>query len=117
MDAVIYYNPGCGTCRKTLELLEKNGVKPRVVEYLTHPPSEKELDAILNRLNLPPQGLARMKEPVYAEKVAGRSLTRAQWLKLFHENPVLIERPVVVIGDRAVIARPPEKALDLIQPK
>ena len=84
------------------------------MEYLKTPPSEQELDGLLTKLDLPPEGLARKKEPLYAEKAEGRSLTRAQWLKLYHEHPVLIERPVVVIGDRAVIARPPEKVMDIL---
>ena len=61
-----------------------------------------------------PGKLARKKEPVYAEKAEGHHLTRAQWLTLFHEHPILIERPVVVIGDRAIIARPPKKVLDIL---
>ena len=113
-DAVIYYNPKCGTCQKTLALLKEHGIEPRVVEYLKTPPSEAELDLVLRKLKLPPEALARQKEPVYAEKVQGRTLTRAQWLKLFHENPVLIERPVVVLGDRAIIARPPEKLKEIL---
>ncbi len=113
-DTVIYYNPKCGTCQKVLAILEAKKLNPRKVDYLRAPPSERELDEILKKLNLPPEALARQKEPVYAEKVAGRSLSRAQWLKLFHENPVLIERPVVVIGDRAIIARPPEKVHDIL---
>ena len=113
-DAVIYYNPKCGTCQKVLAILEEKKLNPRKVEYLKTPPSERELDEMLKKLDLPPEGLARQKEPVYAEKAAGRSLTRAQWLKLFHENPVLIERPVVVIGNRAIIARPPEKVYEIL---
>jgi len=113
-DTVIYYNPRCGTCQKVLAILEARKLHPRRVEYLKTPPTEQELDDLLQKLNLPPEGLARKKEAVYAEKVAGRTLSRAQWLKLFHENPVLIERPVVVIGNRAVIARPPEKVHEIL---
>src|SRR5690348_5145965 len=113
-ETVIYFNPKCGTCHKALAILEEKKLQPRKVEYLKTPPSEKELDEILKKLNLPPEALARKKESVYAEKVGDRSLTRAQWLTLFHENPILIERPVVVIGERAVIARPPEKIHDLL---
>jgi arsenate reductase len=113
-EPVIYYNPHCGTCRKTLELLKSKNINPRVVEYLKTPPSVSELDAILKKLNMPPEGLARKKEPVYAEKAEGKNLSRAQWLQLLHENPVLIERPVVVLGDRAIVARPPERVMDIL---
>jgi arsenate reductase len=113
-DATIYYNPRCGTCVKTLALLKEKGYTPRIVDYLKTPPSENELDDILKKLKCPPEALAREKEPVFEEKAKGRTLTRTQWLKLFHENPVLIQRPVVVIGPRAVIARPPEKLLEIL---
>lgn len=112
--AVIYFNPKCGTCHKTLALLEKHAYQVEKIEYLKTPPSEKELDAILKKLNVEPVELARKKEAVYAEKADGRSLSRSQWLKLFHDHPVLIERPVVVIGDRAIIARPPERVLEIL---
>src|SRR5579864_6310083 len=108
-EATIYFNPKCGTCQKTLALLEEKKFSVRKVEYLKTPPSEQELDDLLKKLKLEPEGLARKKEPVYAEKAEGRTLSRAQWLTLFHKPPVLIERPVVVVGNRAIIARPPEK--------
>jgi len=107
-DALVYYNPRCGTCLKVKALLEKKGYRLRLIEYLKTPPSLQELDDLLKKLKIGPEGLVRKKEPIYQEKIAGRNLTRAQWLDLFHKNPVLIERPIVVIGTRAVIARPPE---------
>jgi arsenate reductase len=113
-DTVIYYNPKCGTCQKVLAILKEKKLNPRVVEYLKTPPSERELDDILKKLDIPPEALAREKEPVYAEKIEGKTLTRAQWLKIFHENPVLIQRPVVVIGPKAIIARPPEKVHEIL---
>src|SRR5256885_5899960 len=108
-DVVIYYNPQCGTCQKVLGILESKKLHPKKIEYLKTPPSVDELDAILRKLKLPPEGLVRRKEALYAEKVAGRTFSRDQWLELLHTHPVLIERPVVVIGNRAIIARPPEK--------
>lgn len=110
----IYYNPKCGTCRNTLEILNKKGVKPRIVEYLKNAPSTTEIDAILKKLNMPPSDMVRVKEPIYAElKLGNATLSRAEWLKIIHENPVLIQRPIVVKDNQAVIARPPEKVLDL----
>jgi arsenate reductase (glutaredoxin) len=113
-EAIIYYNPRCGTCQKVLAILEAKKFKVKRIEYLNTPPTVDELDAILQKLNLPPEGLARRKEDVYAEKVEGRTLSRDQWLELFHRHPVLIERPVVVIGDKAIIARPPEKVHEIL---
>jgi arsenate reductase len=112
--ATIYFNAKCGTCHKTLALLEEKGFEAAKIDYLKNPPSEAELDDLLKKLNVEPEQLARKKEPVYKVKTEGKSLTRAQWLTLFHENPILIERPVVVIGQRAVIARPPEKLLEIL---
>jgi arsenate reductase len=106
-DVTIYYNPHCGTCRTVKEILEKKGHTPRLIEYLKTPPSVAELDALLKKLKVGPEDLVRKKEPFYKEKLAGRTLSRAEWLAIFHENPVLIERPVVVMGSRAVVARPP----------
>ena len=113
-DVVIYYNPKCGTCQKVLAILEAKKLHPKKVEYLKTPPTVDELDAILRKLNLPPEGLVRKKEPLYAEKIAGRSFSRDKWLELFRTHPILMERPVVVIGDRAIIARPPEKVHDIL---
>ena len=106
-DVTVYYNPHCGTCRTVKEILEKKGHRLTLIEYLKTPPSVPEIDGLLKKLNLEPEGLVRKKEPFYKENLAERRLSRAEWLKVFHENPVLIERPVVVMGSKAVIARPP----------
>jgi arsenate reductase (glutaredoxin) len=113
MIATLYHKPACGTCQRVLKALQDKGVEITPVEYLKTPPSPDELDAILQKLKMEPEDLVRKKEPLYQEKFAGKTLTRAQWLKALHENPVLIERPIVVIGNRAVIARPPERLAEL----
>lgn len=106
----IYYNPRCGTCRLTMEILKFKGVKPRIVEYLKDVPSVEELDDLLKKLKMEPSELARAKEPLYQEMdLATAKKSRAEWLKLLHDNPILIQRPVVVKDNKAVIARPPEK--------
>jgi arsenate reductase (glutaredoxin) len=107
MDMTILYNPKCGTCQKVRAAVEAKGYKPRLIEYLKTPPSVQELDAICKKLGLEPQAIAREKEPIY-EATAARCKTRQDWLKALHDNPVLIQRPIVVLGDRAIIARPPE---------
>ncbi len=113
-EVTIYYNPKCGTCQKAKAIAEAKGYSVRTIEYLKSAPSEQEIDGLLKKLGMEPQDLARQKEPVYQEKAAGKALTRAQWLTLLHENPVLIERPVIVKGDRAIVARPAEKAEDFL---
>jgi arsenate reductase len=90
-------------------------MQPRLVEYLENPPSESEIDSVLKKLGMTPEALARQKEPVYQQKAEGRALSRADWLRLFHENPELIERPILVMGDQAWVVRPAEQ-LDEILP-
>ena len=110
----IYYNPKCGTCRKVLAALEEKGVKPLVVEYLKNPPTTEELDGVLKKAGLEPEQVARKKEGRYSQlKLAERKLSRAEWLKILVDNPILIERPLVVKGGKAILARPPEKLEEL----
>ena len=110
----IYYNPHCGTCRKTRERLEARGIKPRIVEYLKTPPTAAELDAILKKMGAGPEAITRMQESVIEEKkLRFEGISRKDWVALLAENPILIQRPIVVHGERAVVARPPE-AVDLL---
>lgn len=115
MAVTIYHNPRCSKSRETLALLEKKGVKPRVVEYLKEPPSAKELDAILTKLKLEPRDLMRQKEAPFADlKLDNPKLTRAQLIKAMVENPVLIERPIVLSGAKAALGRPPEDVAKIL---
>jgi arsenate reductase (glutaredoxin) len=98
-----------------MKALQDKGAEITAIEYLKTPPSETELDALLKKLKMEPEELVRKKEPLYEEKYAGKSLSRAQWLKILHQNPILIERPVVVMEERAVVARPPERLAELFK--
>lgn len=113
-SAILYYKPTCGTCQRVKAALEEKGISFAAIEYLKTPPSEAELDEILKKLKMEPQELVRQKEPLYLETFAGKTLTRAQWLKILHNNPVLIERPIVVMGNKAVVARPPERLQEIL---
>ena len=110
----IYHNPNCSKSRGTLALLRARGIEPRVVEYLKTPPSVAELRSIVGHLGIEPEQLVRKGEEIYQAKYAGRTLTDDQWIVAMVENPVLIERPIVVSGARAAIGRPPENVLPLI---
>ena len=115
MPIVVYHNPRCSKSRRVLELLERRGVEPRVIEYLKTPPSAQELDALLEKLGMEPRALLRTSEAAYAEAgLADESLTRAQLLAAMALHPIVIERPIVVNGARAVVGRPPELALELL---
>lgn len=115
MAVVIYHNPRCSKSRETLALLEGKGVKPKIVEYLKEPPSAAELKAILKKLGLTPRELMRRKESPYAAlKLDNPKLSDDALIKAMVENPVLIERPIVVNGAKAALGRPPEDALKIL---
>jgi arsenate reductase len=109
----IYHNPRCGKSRAALALLRERGIEPRIVEYLKTPPSVAELKAILKKLAMKPEALVRKGEEGY-QALRGKALTDAQWIEAMVADPILIERPIVIKGERAVVGRPPEKVLELL---
>lgn len=110
----IYHNPRCSKCRATLALIEERGYNAEVVEYLKTPPTREELRTLLHKLGRQPIDIVRKGEDIYKELYDLRTLTPDEWLDTLVEHPILIERPIVVRGDKAVVARPPEKVLDLL---
>ena len=115
MEVIIYHNPRCSKSRATLALLREKGVEPKIVEYLKAPPSREELESILDKLGMAPRDLMRKKEKAYKELGLDEpSLDRDRLIGAMLENPVLIERPVVVAGDKAAIGRPPENVLEIL---
>ena len=115
MSIVIYHNPRCSKSRQTLALLQEQGIKPAIIEYLNTPPSESELDRILTMLGKSPDELMRKGEAVYKELgLKDANLDRSGLIKAMVENPILIERPIVINGDRAAVGRPPESVLDIL---
>jgi arsenate reductase len=110
----IYHNPKCSKSRETLELLRGRGIEPRIVEYLKTPPTAAELAAIVKRLRIRPEALVRKGEELYKARYAGKSLTDAEWIEALVRDPILIERPIVVAGDRAAIGRPPQSVLAIL---
>ncbi len=110
----IYYNPRCSKCRETAALVSERGYATELVEYLVTPPGKEEIQDLLAKLGMTPQELIRKGEEVYKLNYAGRTLSDEEWLEALVAHPVLIERPIVVRGDKAVIARPAEKVLALL---
>jgi len=110
----IYHNPRCRKSRETLQRIEAAGVKPEIIKYLETPPTTGELKSILRKLNLTASDLIRKDEKIYKEQFKGKDLSEEEWIQTMVENPKLIERPVVVDGDRAVIGRPPENVDELL---
>lgn len=110
---LIYHNEECSKSNSALCLLKESGQQFNVIEYLNNPPSVEEIKDILRKLNMKPYDLVRKNEPVYIENFLGKNLSDEEWVLAMHEHPILIERPIIVKGDKAVIARPPEKMLEL----
>ena len=117
MKYKIYHNPKCSKCRSTLEILNNKGLDITIVEYLNNPPSKEELKGIIEKLKIHPSELIRFKEDKAKElKISAKDeFSFEKWLTIISENPVLIERPIVVSEREAVIGRPPENVLSLIE--
>ena len=113
-EVVIYHNARCSKSRSACEIVAGRGIEARIVEYLKTPPSRDELCAVLQKLGMKASELVRRGEEEYKQHYAGRTLTEDEWLDAIAEHPILIERPIVVRGDRAVVGRPPEKVLELL---
>lgn len=110
----IYHNPRCSKSRAACELIAARGVEASVIDYLKSPPSRDELRSLLGKLGMRASELVRRGEAAFSEHYAGRELSDEQWLDALLAHPILIERPIVVCGDQAVIGRPPEKVLELL---
>lgn len=110
----IYHNPRCTKSRETLCLIEKERKSADIIEYLKEPPSEKKLKEILGLLKIKPEQLLRKKEPLFDKKFKNKKLSDTEWIKVMVKNPILIERPIVINGKKAVIGRPPEKVLTIL---
>jgi len=111
----IYHNPRCSKSRIGVGILEEAKIDFEIVKYLDDVPSEKELKKIIKMLGISPIELVRKGEKVWKENYKGKELTDAQITKAMVENPKLIERPIVIKGDKAVIGRPSENIEDLIK--
>ncbi|ATX82868.1 arsenate reductase [Mariprofundus ferrinatatus] len=114
MSVKVYHNPRCSKSRQTLALIRERGVEPEIIEYLNTPPTEAELDRILNMLGMEPAGLMRKTEAEYKEHFKAADLNRSDAIALMVKYPKVIERPIVVNGDRAAIGRPPESVLEIL---
>lgn len=113
-DLTVYEKPTCTTCRSLFALLEERGIDAAKVDYHVTGLSEDELRGLLRKLDVGPRDVLRAREPAYAELVAGRSLDDDELIAVMLEHPELVQRPIVVRGDRAVLARPIERVLELL---
>ena len=112
MSITIYHNPRCSKSRQTLALLEEKGITPVVIEYLETPPSAQELTSILTKMGKGPKDILRLKEA--REEGIDLSSDGDQLIKAIIAHPRVLERPIVVNGDKAAIGRPPEAILNIL---
>ncbi len=114
-DLTLYHNPRCSKSRGALELLEARGLNPEVVRYLETPPDAATLEALLGKLGIGARQLLRSGEDEYKSlDLANPALSDEQLIAAMAAHPKLIERPILVVGDKAVIGRPPEKVLEIL---
>ena len=113
-DYTIYHNPRCSKSRNTLALLESNGIEPEIVLYLETPLDARQIKGLLGKLGMSAAGLVRRGEDDYKASGLGRDSGEAEIIAGMGACAKLIERPIVVRGDRAVLGRPPENVLELI---
>jgi len=110
----IYHNPRCRKSRETLALVESRGIDPEIILYLEEIPTKKEIKAILKMLGIKAEALIRRGEKIYKEEYKGKTLNESQWIQAMVDHPKLIERPIVIKGEKAIIGRPPENVNDLL---
>jgi len=110
----VFHNPRCTKSRECLAFLENSEKEYEVIKYLETPPTFDELSEIIKKLKVKPLELVRQKEPLWIEKFKSKKLSDKQIIAAMVANPILIERPIVINGDKAMIARPLEKAAAII---
>ena len=114
---IIFHNNRCSKSREALELLKENNCEIEIRDYLNIPPSKKEIKEILTMLNCKAIDIVRTNEPLFIEKFKDKKITNAKWIEILSKNPILIERPIVIDGKKAVIGRPVKLVVDLIKKK
>lgn len=109
----LYFNPACSKCRTAQAILAEHQIEAKIVRYLERPPTVDELEALMEKLGIDdPRQMMRTGERVYSELDLDTA-TPAELLAAIRSHPILLERPIFVVGERAVIARPPERLLEL----
>ncbi|NBS15601.1 MAG: arsenate reductase (glutaredoxin) [Gammaproteobacteria bacterium] len=115
MSTTLYHNPRCMKSREALELLRRQGIEPQIREYLKDPPDSETLISLLQQLRISPRALLRTKELPYKElNLNDKNLTDQTLIEAMVQHPILIERPIFIHQDQAVIGRPPEQVLSIL---
>lgn len=111
---IIWHNARCSKSREACELLVKENCEFEIKEYLKEKITKKELKELLAKLGLKAFDIVRQKEELFIKKFRNKKFTNEEWIQILLENPVLIERPIIIDGYKAIIGRPPELVVDLL---
>ena len=115
MSVTIFHNPRCSKSRQTLSLIQEKNIDIKIIEYLKTPPDISQLKQILKKLGYEPRQLMRKSEQIYKDLDLGNENKTAEDLVIaMAQNPILIERPIVLSGEKAAIGRPPESVLNIL---
>jgi len=110
----LYHNPRCSKSRAALSILNEKNIEIEIKEYLKVVPSFEELKSLIGKLGIKPQDLIRKGEADYKENYKGKELSDTEWIEAMVKYPKLIERPILINGDKAIVGRPPESILEII---
>jgi arsenate reductase (glutaredoxin) len=110
----LWFNPRCNSCVRALELLRERGLEPELRRYLEDPPTAAEVEDLLAKLKLPPHAVARPKEDEYQALRLSERTPREEMIRALSQHPRILQRPILVSGDRAVVGRPPERILEIL---
>ncbi len=113
-QVIIWHNNRCSKSRDSLCYLQENSQNITVFEYLKTPPTLEDINQVLEKLNIPAEELIRKGEEVFKSNFKDQKFSEQEWRKILVQHPVLIERPIVITGNQAVIGRPLEKVIDLL---
>jgi arsenate reductase len=112
---LILVNPSCSKCQEALDIAEHNHCDFTVRNYLEEPLNEKEIRELVRKIGCTPEDLVRKTEPLFIERYGRDNQSDDDWIKILAENPILLQRPIVITGNRAIIGRPPALILDLLR--
>lgn len=113
-NITIYHNNRCSKSRETLNIIKEKNLEIKTIDYIINPPTIQEIEDILKKLNIDAEKLVRKNEKLYKEKYASKKYSNNEWIKILNKNPILIERPIVINGEKAIIGRPPENVLTIL---
>ena len=115
MQVTIYHNPRCAKSREALHLIRDREIDPNIIEYLQEPPTAADLKKLVRLLGVPTRDILRAKEVIYQQLgLEDPTLTDEQLIDAIVKNPILLERPIVVVDNKAIIARPGERVLEIL---